>query len=95
MNLNNQLVLWKYILIYNNNQICGIPPKYLLEQSSRTSKFFDENGNPYLEPNSRGKRRKPNTLTLENALKCNDEMFVDLIARCIDYDPEKRITPEV
>ena len=46
-----------------------------------------------LKENSRGKTRKPNTKTLNGVLRCKDENFLDLIQKCLQWDPEKRITP--
>jgi serine/threonine protein kinase len=59
-----------------------------------TSYFTDSYGNPRLVPNSRGKKRKPNSKTLAQVLRCNDHLFVDFVSRCLDWDPEKRMTPD-
>lgn len=44
--------------------------------------------------NSKGRRRRPGTKTLAQALRCNDEEFIDFIAKCLVWDPERRIKPQ-
>jgi dual specificity tyrosine-phosphorylation-regulated kinase 2/3/4 len=44
--------------------------------------------------NSKGRRRRPGTKTLAHVLRSEDEMFVDFIAKCLTWDPEKRIKPQ-
>ncbi|CAB4409140.1 unnamed protein product [Rhizophagus irregularis] len=75
-------------------EVLGVPEKYLIEKSTRKKLFFDSNGNPRPVANSKGRRRRPNTKTLANALKCQDQVFLDFIARCLDWDPEKRMKPD-
>lgn len=50
-------------------EICGMPDEYILEQSTRKSLFFDENNQPALKPNSRGKIRRPNTKSIPAVLR--------------------------
>ncbi|GES77434.1 kinase-like domain-containing protein [Rhizophagus clarus] len=75
-------------------EVLGVPEKYLIEKSTRKKLFFDSNGNPRPVANSKGRRRRPNTKTLASALKCQDQVFLDFIARCLDWDPEKRMKPD-
>ncbi|KAF9110445.1 Dual specificity tyrosine-phosphorylation-regulated kinase, partial [Mortierella sp. 14UC] len=51
------------------------------------------NGNPKLVVNSKGKKRRPGTKTLGQALKCADVLFLDFISKCLIWDPEKRMKP--
>lgn len=49
--------------------------------------------------NSKRKKRKPSSLTFNDALKRStydncDKDFVDFISRCITWEPETRIKPE-
>ncbi|KAF9189561.1 hypothetical protein BGZ51_009456 [Haplosporangium sp. Z 767] len=74
-------------------EIQGVPGKYLVEKSSRKKVFFDPLGNPKLVVNSKGKKRRPGSKTLGQALKCNDPLFLDFISRCLIWDPEKRMKP--
>ncbi|KAG0090087.1 hypothetical protein BGZ93_009502 [Podila epicladia] len=74
-------------------EIQGVPDRYLVDRSSRKKVFFDTVGNPKLVVNSKGKKRRPGSKTLAQALKCNDPLFLDFIARCLIWDPEKRMKP--
>ncbi|CAG8604770.1 16690_t:CDS:10 [Funneliformis mosseae] len=75
-------------------EVLGVPEKYLIEKSTRKKLFFDSNGNPRPVVSSKGKRRRPSTKSLANVLKCQDQVFLDFIARCLDWDPEKRMKPD-
>ncbi|KAI9257670.1 kinase-like domain-containing protein [Sporodiniella umbellata] len=75
-------------------EVLGIPESYLIEKSSRRKLFFDSLGDPRIISNSKGRKRKPATKTLEHALNTLDEHFIDFIRQCLIWDPEKRITPE-
>ncbi|KAF9370823.1 hypothetical protein CPB97_002434, partial [Podila verticillata] len=74
-------------------EIQGVPDRYLVDRSSRKKVFFDAVGNPKLVVNSKGKKRRPGSKTLAQALKCNDPLFLDFLAKCLIWDPEKRMKP--
>ena len=40
-------------------EVLGVPPKELLERATRRKKFFDDDFNPMIVPNSRGRKRYP------------------------------------
>lgn len=44
--------------------------------------------------NSKGRRRRPGTKTLQQVLRCNDDEFVDFVAKCLVWDPERRMKPQ-
>ncbi|KDN53337.1 kinase-like protein [Tilletiaria anomala UBC 951] len=75
-------------------EVFGVPERYLIERSSRKKLFFDSTGAPRPVVNSKGKRRRPATKTLQQVLRCSDELFVDFIAKCLHWDPERRLKPE-
>ncbi|KAL0077841.1 hypothetical protein J3Q64DRAFT_1641178 [Phycomyces blakesleeanus] len=75
-------------------EVMGVPERYLIEKSSRKDFFFDIDGNPFIRPNSKGKKRRPNTKTLSHALRCHDVVFLDFIERCLQWDPERRMKPD-
>lgn len=75
-------------------EVFGPPEKYLVEKSTRKKLFFDNNGKPKPVVSSKGKRRRPSTKTLAQALNCGDEAFVDFITRCMRWSPDARMTPE-
>ena len=44
--------------------------------------------------NSKGRRRRPGTKNLAQVLRCDDELFVDFVSKCLMWDPERRIKPQ-
>ncbi|KAL0578420.1 serine/threonine protein kinase, CMGC, dual-specificity [Marasmius crinis-equi] len=75
-------------------EVLGVPDKEFVNKSSRKKLFFEPNGAPRAVVNSKGRRRRPGTKTLAQVLRCNDEEFVDFIAKCLVWDPERRIKPQ-
>ncbi|XP_037538633.1 dual specificity tyrosine-phosphorylation-regulated kinase 4 [Nematolebias whitei] len=75
-------------------EVLGMPPNDFVQSASRRKLFFDSKGNPRNTTNSKGKKRKPNSIELSTALKTNDPLFLDFIQRCLDWDPTKRMTPD-
>ena len=75
-------------------EIFGPPEKHLIEKSSRKKLFFDSVGKPRVTVSSKGRRRRPSSKTLAQALKCDDEAFLDFITRCLRWDPERRLKPD-
>lgn len=60
-------------------EVKGIPPRSVLARSSRRKVFFDEDYNPIITPNSRGKIRMPGNKNLYSLMNCSDKDFVDFI----------------
>lgn len=58
------------------------------------SLFADRTGAPRPVVNSRGRRRRAGTKTLAQVLRCEEENFVDFIAKCLHWDPERRLKPQ-
>lgn len=75
-------------------EIFGPPEKHLIEKSSRKKLFFDSMGKPRVTVSSKGRRRRPNSKTLQQTLKCDDDAFLDFVSRCLRWDPERRMKPE-
>ncbi|KAJ8699713.1 serine/threonine protein kinase, CMGC, dual-specificity [Pleurotus ostreatus] len=75
-------------------EVLGAPDKDFINRSSRKKLFFDTNGAPRPFVNQKGRRRRPGTKTLAQVLRCNEEDFVDFIAKCLVWDPERRIKPQ-
>ena len=72
-------------------EVLGVPDRHLLEKSTRRKLFFDSTGAPRPVVTSRGRRRRPNSKTLASAVRSQDELFLDFIARCLTWDPERRL----
>jgi dual specificity tyrosine-phosphorylation-regulated kinase 2/3/4 len=75
------------------------PDKSVLKISERKMKFFTINKEsnelePIMSTNSRGKYRKPNGKPLDFVIGDEDPDFNNLISRCLEWNPEKRITPD-
>jgi len=73
-------------------EVKGVPPRSILARSTRRKVFFDEDYQPILVPNSKGKVRIPSHKNLSTMLSscvepCNDPDFVDFI----DVSYEKNI----
>ncbi|EIW71932.1 hypothetical protein TREMEDRAFT_41420 [Tremella mesenterica DSM 1558] len=75
-------------------EVLGVPERHIIEKASRRKIFFDATGAPRPFVNAKGKRRRPGTKTLFQVLKCDDELFVDFIAKCLTWDPDKRLKPQ-
>ncbi|KAG8788753.1 hypothetical protein FRC20_002555 [Serendipita sp. 405] len=75
-------------------EVLGVPEKDIIQRSSRRRIFFDSSGAPRPVVNSKGRRRRPGTKTLSQVLRCDDQEFVDFIAKCLVWDPERRMKPQ-
>ncbi|CAE6436620.1 unnamed protein product [Rhizoctonia solani] len=75
-------------------EVLGVPDKDLVNRSSRKRLFFESNGQPRPVVNSKGRRRRPGSKTLAQVLRCDDELFVDFISKCLIWDPERRLKPQ-
>lgn len=80
-------------------QLLGVPKKHYLDRCTRKKQFFDMYDNPRKSINSKGKKRKPNSLTFTEALKRSnndafDRDFADFISKCLTWEPSERMTPE-
>ena len=60
-------------------EIKGVPPRSMIVLASRRKMFFDDDYRPLQNPNSKGKLRLPNSKSLKNQMRCEDETFVDFI----------------
>ncbi|XP_052868612.1 dual specificity tyrosine-phosphorylation-regulated kinase 2 isoform X2 [Anopheles cruzii] len=75
-------------------EILGVPPNDVFQLATRKRLFFDSRGVPRCITNSKGRKRKPGSKTLSQALRCNDTVFIDFVSKCLEWDPHKRMTPE-
>lgn len=75
-------------------EVFGPPEKHLIEKSTRKKLFFDSMGKPRLTVSSKGRRRRPSSKTLQQAIKCDDEAFLDFLSRCLRWDPDRRMKPD-
>ncbi|ELT89454.1 hypothetical protein CAPTEDRAFT_149906 [Capitella teleta] len=75
-------------------EVLGLPPKNVLEQATRTRLFFDSKGAPRCITNSKGKKRRPGSREVAQAVKTSDALFLDFLRKCLDWDPSRRMTPD-
>ncbi|GFO38508.1 dual specificity tyrosine-phosphorylation-regulated kinase 4 [Plakobranchus ocellatus] len=75
-------------------EVLGIPPTPVMDQATRKRLFFDSKGNPRCITNSKGKKRRVASKELPQAVKTSDAHFLDFIRRCLEWDPNHRLTPE-
>ncbi|KAK4506816.1 hypothetical protein PRZ48_000549 [Zasmidium cellare] len=75
-------------------EIFGPPDRHLVERCTRKKLFFDSVGKPRVTVSSKGRRRRPSSKTLSQALKTEDEAFLDFITRCLRWDPDRRLKPQ-
>ena len=75
-------------------EMLGMPPQAVLDISTRKKHFFDEQQNPIMTKNSKGRKRVPNGKNLVHILGCKDELFLSFLRYCLEWNPDKRLTPE-
>ncbi|TVY65648.1 Dual specificity protein kinase pom1 [Lachnellula suecica] len=75
-------------------EVFGPPEKHLIEKSTRRKLFFDSLGKPRLTVSSKGRRRRPSSKSLTQVLKCDDEVFLEFLGRCLRWDPDRRLKPD-
>jgi len=74
-----------------------VPPPEVLKNAERKKKFFnnkDKKLEPIMLKNSRGKLRKPNGKPLDYVIGDEDPDFTDFCCKCLDWNPETRLTPD-
>ena len=60
-------------------EVKGVPPRSVLARSTRRKVFFDEEYQPIIVANSKGKMRQPGAKKLSDLMNCPDADFVDFI----------------
>eukprot|EP00347_Sterkiella_histriomuscorum_P013004 403366381 len=75
-------------------EVTGLPPRSLIAKASRRKVFFDDDYNPIIKVNSRGKLRKPGSRSIESIIKVNDPDLVQFLKGCFEWKPEQRLKPE-
>ena len=72
-------------------EVFGPPPREVLKECSRRSEFFSVDGKLRL-PKDRKKRRQVGAITLQQLTHINDNLLIDLLLKCFEWDQNKRIT---
>ncbi|CAM9968508.1 unnamed protein product [Lampetra fluviatilis] len=71
-------------------EILGMPPKKMVDDAPKRILFFDSEG----LPKNLSKQRPPGSLPLHRALQGHHPQLVDFVSRCLQWDPNLRMTPE-
>ncbi|CAN0061961.1 unnamed protein product [Lampetra planeri] len=71
-------------------EILGMPPKKMVDDAPNRTLFFDSEG----LPDNLSKQRPPGSLPLHRALQGHHPQLVDFVSRCLQWDPNLRMTPE-
>lgn len=77
-------------------EVKGLPPRSMIVMASRRQIFFDDNYKPKQTTNTRGKVRQVSSKQLEWLMDSEGEQtdFVDFVDKCLEWKPEKRMTPQ-
>ena len=68
-------------------EIFGPPPREMIVKGTRSFNFFEK------DLTTKAKYpRKPKSVKLEEVVETNDELLLDLIYKCLTWDPDQRIT---
>ncbi|XP_061403623.1 dual specificity tyrosine-phosphorylation-regulated kinase 4-like [Lethenteron reissneri] len=71
-------------------EILGMPPTKMVDEAPNGSLYFDPEGLPY----NVSMQRPPGSLSLHRALQGHHPQLVDFVSRCLQWDPNLRMTPE-
>ena len=77
-------------------EVKGVPPRSMIVVASRRKVFFDDDYKPIQAPNSKGKLRKISDKTLAEIMQLDSMKndFVDFIDKCLEWKPDRRMTPD-
>ena len=75
-------------------EVLGLPPAKMIKKSTKKNLFFDSEERPKIFPNSKGKKRVPGIRRLKDVLLGADQLLLDIISQCFEWESSKRITPE-
>ncbi|OHS99528.1 Dual specificity tyrosine-phosphorylation-regulated kinase 4 [Tritrichomonas foetus] len=70
----------------------GSPPIEMLYDSPRRDHFFDDDFLPIIKPNKRGVLHQVSSKSIVAYLNIDEPLLVDIILKCLRWDPEQRIT---
>jgi len=75
-------------------EVLGTPPPHVIANASRRKLFFDSYNKPRLQPNSRGRKRRPNAKDFPSATRCSDPNLLSLLDMCLKWNPCDRIAAD-
>lgn len=75
-------------------EILGPPPLEIVKSAPRAHYYFDKDGNLIPQPNSKGLLHTPSSITLSQATRIKDPLFLSLLNGCLKWNPAERLTAE-
>lgn len=75
-------------------EVFGPPPVHMIKNANRQKLYFHDDLKVKLYTNSKGKTRLPASRGLNEVLKSAESSFVDFIQKCLEWDPNKRLSAE-
>jgi serine/threonine protein kinase len=76
-------------------EVKGIPPDSMIDKSRKREHYFDTDYSPFLiEDEDYGILRIPEDRKLRLAVPSGDRLFIDFLGRCLELDPETRMSAE-
>jgi len=75
-------------------ELLGKPAKALVARSAKKAQFFDSSGAPKQMHSSKGCPIFPGSLSLSLYLSNCGKSFSDFVSRCLDWNPQSRLTPD-
>ena len=75
-------------------EVLGEPDAPFLLIGSRSWIYFLSDGHLKAYKNCKGRKIVPGGRSLKSILKGADEEYVELVSRCLKWNPEERISPE-
>ena len=71
-------------------ELLGLPPDHMIEDSTKKFFVYEANGKVKKMVMKDGREIVPNSKRLE----CGDNLVVDFVYKCLEWDPEKRVKPK-
>ena len=75
-------------------ELLGKPAKGLVARSAKKAQFFDSSGAPKQMHSSQGRPIFPGSISLSLYLSGCGKHFSDFVSRCLDWNPQSRLTPD-
>lgn len=79
-------------LLWMMTELLGLPPDFIVQQSTRKKNFFDEIRGKFVLKQIPRRYFKPSSLNLMKRLDTTDFQLCDLLLRCLTWDPNQRLT---
>lgn len=75
-------------------EYCGLPPSSMIERSSKSKLYFDGENKAKVLKTCRSGVRKVSSKDFASFLRGSDAKFVELVKKCLEIDPERRISAQ-